>query len=358
MSFVVRTLEQISKAIRGDLRRELPGTDATVWPNTLSVFGKVVAMANHLIELRLNWVYDQIFASTADVRHLERHAYEYGLARRAASRASGYVLATGAPDTVYPAGIAFLSGVARYLVSSDARSDETGAVTLLVHSDAIGASANREAGAQLTLIDPALQPTLDGIALVGDDGIGGGAEAEDDDSLRARVLDRKRRPPQGGAESDYEQFALAVPGVVKAWAHRFAHGPGTIGVWFLFAGRENLIPTDGDVLAVQDYIDQKRLIRAAIVVSAPEPYPVDITIYGLADDSEKVRAAIRVSLEKMFFERARPGVAASPAAFSRSWISEAISQAIGEDRHQLISPVGDFLFNDGRIPVVGEIDYV
>lgn len=357
MSFVLRTLDQISQAIRGDLRRELPGTDATVWPNTLSVFSKVVAMAHHLVELRAKWIYEQIFASTADTRHLERHAYEYGLARRAPGRASGTILATGAADTIYPAGIAFLSGSTRYVVSSDARSDEAGDVEFLVAADATGLATNRAAGETLMLIDPALHPSLDALALVGEDGLGGGADAESDDSLRARVLDRKRRPPQGGAESDYEQFAMAVPGVAKAWAHRFAGGPGTIGVWFLFEGRTNLIPTEADVAVVQEAIDGRRLIRAELIVSAPIPYPVDITIAGLADDSVATRAAIEASLAAMFRERARPGVAVDTALFSRSWISEAISQAVGEDHHHLIAPTGDFYFNDGRMPVVGEVEY-
>ena len=87
MAFLPRTLSEIAAAIRGDLRRELPGTDATIWPNTLAVFSKVVAMANHLVEQRAAWIYRQIFASTADRQHLERHAFEFGMARRSASEA-------------------------------------------------------------------------------------------------------------------------------------------------------------------------------------------------------------------------------------------------------------------------------
>lgn len=357
MGFTARTLDTISQAIRGDLRREMPGTDATVWPNTLSVFSKVVAMAARLVELRIAWVYRQIFASTASAQHLERHAYEYGLARKAASRATGSITTTAAADTVYPAGISYLSGSDLYRVASDARSDGAGSVTFLVASAGTGAAMNRAAGETLTLVDPALYPSLAAQATVAADGLGGAADQEDDDSLRARVLDRKRRPPQGGAESDYEQFAREVPGVARAWAHRFAGGPGTIGVWILFEGRENLIPTDADVAAVQDHIDAKRLIRAELIVSAPTPWPVDIVISGLADDSDVTRAAISASLAAMFLDRAEPGVSVYPVLFSKSWIGQAISEAIGEDRHTLIEPVGDFLFNDGRIPVLGTISY-
>lgn len=373
MAFPLRSIDQISRAIRGDLRRELPGTDATIWPNTLAVFSKVVAMAHHLIELRAKWIYEQIFATTATVRHLERHAFEYGLARKPASRAAGFIETVGAANTIYPAGISYLAGGLRYIVSSDARSDDAGTVFFLVHCETAGLAGNRAGGAVMTLIDPALQPTLAATATVVEadegggvssgetpmaGGIGGGADVESDDALRARVLDRKRRPPQGGAESDYEQFALAVPGVVKAWARSFAYGPGTVGVWFLFEGRENLIPTDADVLAVQTEIDYRRLIRLRALALAPIPYPVNIRIQGLSNDTTAVRAAIASSLAQMFRDRVEVGVATAPFTLSRSWISEAIAQAIGEDRHYLSQPVGDIILNDGRMPVLGTITYV
>ena len=357
MSFTVRTLDAISRTIRGDLRRELPGTDATIWPNTLSVFAKVFAAAIHEVDLRSRWIYRQVFVSTADGEHVARHAYEYGMARKPASRATGLVETAGTPDTVYPAGIAFLSGNLRYVSSGDVRSGEDGAVSFLVHSEARGAAMNRAAGETMRLADPALHPTLDAEATVAAGGIGGGADVESDDSLRARVLDRRRRPPQGGATSDYEQFARAVPGVTKAWAHRFAYGPGTVGVWFLFEGREDGIPEPADVAVVREAIEARRLIRADLQVLAPVPFPVDVHIEGLSRDTESARAAIRASLAAMFAERARPGVAVSAALFSRSWIAEAISIAAGEDFHNLVAPAGDIILNDGRMPVLGDVTY-
>lgn len=355
--FIPRSLDAISRAIRGDLRRELPGTDATVWPNTLSIFSKVVAMAIRLVEFRAEYIYRQIFASTADRRHLERQAYEFGLSRKPASSAIGKVLTTGTPGAVYPAGIAYLSGAEIFRTSSDARVADNGDVVFLVHSEGVGVAMNRAEGDVINLADTALYPTLGPIATVVTGGLGGGADTEDDDSLRARILDRKRRPPQGGAYSDYEQFARNVPGVVKAWAWPFADGPGTVGVWFLFAGRPDLIPTWPDIMAVQEELDSRRLIRASVSVSAPLPAPVDIVISGLARDTDTTRADIEASLSAMFFERSRPGVAIEPFVLSRSWIAEAISQAVGEDRHVLTEPLVDLVFIDGQYPVLGQVTY-
>ena len=59
----------------------------------------------------------------------------------------------------------------------------------------------------------------------------------------------------------------------------------------------------------------------------------------------------------MFAARARPGVASAPLLFSRSWISEAISQAIGEDQHYLSAPQFDLVFAAGEMPVLGQVFY-
>lgn len=355
--FIPRTLDAISRAIRGDLRRELPGTDATIWPNTLSVFSKVVAMAIQLVEYRAEYIYRQIFASTADRRHLERQAYEFGMARKPASRATGKVVTTGTPDAIYPAGIGFLSGNVMYRTSGEARAMPDGTLILLAHSEAVGAQTNREAGAALDLADAALFPTLGASATVDPAGLGGGADTEDDDRLRARILDRKRRPPQGGAYSDYECMVTEVPGVVKAWAWPFAGGPGTVGVWFLFAGRENLIPDRSDVEVVRGEIEVRRLIRAGLHVNAPVAMPLNVTIAGLGADTVEVRGWIDGALRAMLLERCRPGVAVEPFVLSRSWVSEAISSAIGEDRHRLLLPADDVIFTDGGYPVLGTVTY-
>lgn len=357
MAWTILSPSEISARLRGSLRRYLPGTDALIWPNNLTPIVKVFALALHDMHLRGSWLYRQIFASTANVQHLDRHATELGLVRRSVSRAEGIVTANGLPNTIYPAGIRYLSGNRLFRTISDVRSDMAGLVTMTVISEGFGTAMNIEAGAQLSRADPALFAGLAQVATVGPKGIGGGADTEADELLRARILDRKRRPPQGGAISDYEQFARAVPGVTQAWAWSWVHGPGTVGVWFLFDGRPDGIPTEGDVAVVQEALDSRRLIRANAVAAAPIPKPLDVTIAGLGDDTTTTREAIEQSLRAMLVERARPGVSFSAFVLSQSWIGEAISAAIGEDRHRLILPADDLTYYNGEMPVLGVVSY-
>lgn len=197
-------------------------------------------------------------------------------------------------------------------------------------------------------------------------GIAGGTDREDVEDYRARILDKKRRPPQGGALSDYEQWAMEIPGVSAAWAARTVNSPGTVTIWILVDGRENGIPTADDIAVVQAYIDSLRRIgtniRAAILV----PQAVDISITGLTPNTASVRAAIADKLAVLFAPdafganprgRMKPGTADESFVLSRSWISEAVSQATGEQRHVLTSPSSDPTFAAGRYPVPGTVTY-
>ena len=61
----------------------------------------------------------------------------------------------------------------------------------------------------------------------------GGTDEETDEELRARVLRRIRQPPMGGDAYDYVAWALAVPGVTRAWCSPLEMGIGTVTVRFM-----------------------------------------------------------------------------------------------------------------------------
>ncbi|OYX12220.1 MAG: hypothetical protein B7Z15_10295 [Rhizobiales bacterium 32-66-8] len=258
-----------------------------------------------------------------------------------------------------PAGVRLYSAGVTYVTTAPFTAASDGAVSALVTAESRGAATNRDAGAVLTLADPALYPSLGQDFEVAAGGLGGGADIEDLESLRKRILGRKAQPPQGGALGDYESFALEVPGVLKAWAHQFTNGIGSIAVYVLFNGRTDNIPEPADVAAVQAHIDAKRLIRVDDgVVVAPIPAPLAITLADLGPDTPEIRAAIEMNLRAMLFARARPGLVSAPFVLSRSWISQAISDAAGEDSHSLLVPATETItYVGGQIPVLGVVTY-
>src|SRR6478736_4591283 len=85
----------------------------------------------------------------------------------------------------------------------------------------------------------------------------GGADTETDDQLRARVLFRIQQPPMGGDANDYVAWALAVPGVTRAWCSPLEMGMGTVTVRFMMdelRASNGGFPLGEDIETVSDYL--------------------------------------------------------------------------------------------------------
>jgi uncharacterized phage protein gp47/JayE len=359
MAWQIRSLDDASAAIRGAFRRFLPGTDTALKNNFVTVVVKVLAGLSHEFELRMGYLSRQLFASTASLPFLRLHGADVGIFQKAASASQGSIEGEGQGNTLYPSGIRFVSGADTYVSTVPAMASANGSVVFQVAAETKGASTNRNAEGSLTLADPGLYPTLGVTWTVGANGLGGGADVEDTEDFRARVLFRKANPPGAGKLSDYERIVRDVPGVLKAWAYRDSITPSFMVVFFIFAGRPSRIPTEGDALVVQAALDAQRLIRVNdSVVEAPTAVPLDPVIANLTNDTEEVRAAITAAIDAVLYERARPGVPGDVFLLSRSWISEAVSQVAGEDRHKLNWPASDLPYTNGQYPVVGTVSFV
>jgi uncharacterized phage protein gp47/JayE len=358
MVWQVRSLGEISARVRGAFREWLPGTDTGLANNVVTVVTKVLAALGHEYELRQAYLARQLFIRSATGAWLEQHCGDIGIYRKGAAAATGVIVGAGLPNTTFAAGIRFLSGSQAYTSTAPATSDGSGDILVSVTADSKGAATNRDSAATLSLADPVLWPGLDLTWLVDTDGLGGGADKETNDSLRARGLQRKQNPPKGGSLTDYERIARSVPGVLMAWAFRRPDAPGFIAVLFLFEGRTDYIPIPSDVEAVQAAIDAERLIRVDdSVAAAPVALPIAMTINGLQTDSASVRASIEAAIRAMFLAKCRPGITGDTFTVSKSWISEAISGATGEDRHVLAVPAGDVTLTGGQFPTLGAMTY-
>ncbi|WP_319520113.1 baseplate J/gp47 family protein [uncultured Martelella sp.] len=357
MPWTIRPLADWSSRMRGSFRQYLQGTDSALANNFVTVTAKVVAAMAHEYELRLGYLTRQMFLTTATGKWLAAHCYEVGIFRKPAARASGVIAGVGAVSTTYPAGIRFQSGNIIYVSTAAVTSSASGAVEFSVRAQSAGLAGNRDAGSELALADAGLYPALSDTFTVASGGLGGGADTELDTGLRARGLQRKQNPPGGGTLTDYERYALEVPGVLKAWAFQMST-PGSLVVLFLFEGRDDYIPLPADVAVVQAAIDAQRLIRVDnSVAAAAVAREIDIEIGGLSQDTPEIRATIEQAITDMFLEKCRPGIAASTFTVSVSWIAEAISQASGEERHRLIAPLADITLTNGEFPVLGEVTY-
>ena len=363
MAFEARSPSELAAKVRGAIRQYLPGTDATLWQNVLNVLAKALGLFAHEFELRQQRMFRQMFLHSADIEsHVRDECAGYGIFQRAASVAVGEVTTTAVASRLYPAGIRYVAGATTYVTTEPATSNAFGVLVLKVQSEQRGAAVNRDGQAVLNLADPALFPGLAATATVLPGGLGGGADKEDIESLRRRGLRRKRTPPQGGALSDYEGWALEIPGVANVWADQFTNALGWVGLWFTFDNRPNGIPSAADVAVVQTAIEARRVIRSQFYAIAPTPMPIDLTI-ALSPDSIDTRQRIYANLVAFFDAtdpdtRIRPGLPGRDFEVSLSWLSEVISVTDGEGRHVLLEPSVAPVATAGHLPVLGTISWV
>ncbi|HVG51532.1 MAG TPA: baseplate J/gp47 family protein [Xanthobacteraceae bacterium] len=350
------TLKTVRSLVRDNVRASLPGADASVPNSVLRVLSDAQGGLCHLTLQYIDWLALQLLPDTAETEWLDRHGAIWlvnadgTVGRKRATFAEGWVEFTGTSGTVIPIG-AFLTGA-----GSDGGYETTEEITIGTgptqgHVRALdaGISGNLEGGATLALVSvPGADTTVTVIEITG------GVDAENDDDLRARILQRIQNPPMGGSASDYVTWALSVPGVTRAWAAA-EQGPGTITVRFLMdelRADDDGWPMPTDVQAVHDYINLKRPVAVKdTYVLAPIKQFIDVTVQNLVPDTVEAEAAVEASLRNMLLELAQPGQTIYVA-----WISYAIMNAPGVVSFNLVLPTEDYVMPSlGHMAVLGTL---
>lgn len=353
------TLRQVRELSRDNIRSSLPGADALVPNSVLRVLSDAMSALCHLTLQYLDWLALQLLPDTAEHEWLDRHGHIWltnadgSTGRKLATLASGTVTLTGTtPWLRIPVGLRLEHGGISYETTEEVYLSQTGApVQVNIIALDPGAAGNVLPETSISVLTP--MPGLNGSAVVVR--LTGGVDEEIDDDLRYRVLLRIREPPQGGAKTDYEQWALAVPGVTRAWTSPLEMGPGTVTVRFMcddLRAANGGFPQDEDVMAVRDYLDKVRPVAVKdLFVLAPIPQRINVVIRRLIPDTAAVRAAIEESLRRMLRERAAPG-----QEIYAAWKTCAILDAPGVISFDTDN-TNDFMLSPGHIAVLGDLIY-
>jgi len=360
MPFTRKSLQGIVDQIVSDFQARITGATSLLRRSVLRVIARVNAGAFHLLYEYLDYQARQLFATTGDEAGLEAIASEYGITRNAATYAIGSGTATGTNGITIPAG--------SQLTSTDDQTYETdedvviaaGTATVEFTATIAGADGNDDAGITLTFVSPIAGVNTS--LTVDADGIYDGTDEETDEELRARVLARKRQPPHGGAEFDYETWALEVSGVTRAWTFPLYMGVGTIGVAFVRDDDDSIIPNAVQMAEVRAYIVEHEDPGTGKMVGCPvtaEPGLFMVTLAPQAIDFEiaiypntvAVQAAVEDALADLIVREGGPG-----EMIYLSEINEAISLASGEEHHRLDSPVEDVTAVN-KVHVLGTVTF-
>jgi uncharacterized phage protein gp47/JayE len=186
--------------------------------------------------------------------------------------------------------------------------------------------------------------------------ITGGVDTETDNQLRYRVLQRIQAPPMGGSQSDYITWALAVPGVTRAWVSPEEMGIGTATVRFLMddlRAADDGWPQPQDITTVVDYLDTVRPVTVKdCYVVAPIKQFIDVTIVALTPSTSDIQAAVQASLQEMLQDKAFPG-----QTIYAAWVNYAIMSTPNVTSFDL-SNVSDYVMpGPGYMAVLGTIQF-
>jgi uncharacterized phage protein gp47/JayE len=195
---------------------------------------------------------------------------------------------------------------------------------------------------------------IDSDGTVAGSGLIGGTDAETDAALLVRLLARLQQPPTGGGPGDYVSWAKAVTGVTRAWQYPNRDGLGTVAVFFvrdgdytLKAGDSGIIPSAGEVAAVQAYIDAVAPVTADVTVYPPTAVDLDMTI-NLLPNTSTVQDAVEAEIAAYLVREAEPGV-----TLLISQMNEAVSIAPGETDHIITVPAANKTHTAAQLPVTG-----
>jgi len=367
MPFARPTLTALrTQAIEDITTSGVPNLDGLLRNAVLRVLAWVMAGLAYSEYGYLDWIAREAVPFTATDEFLEAWAALIGIYRKDATAASGQAQFTGQPGLVIPNGTALTrQDGTPYTTTADATVDTTGNVTVAMTAAISGAITDCDAGTPIGIATPIAGINSAGVT-VGP--TTGGADQETDDALRTRMLAKYAAPPQGGAANDYQQWALEVPGVTRAWVQPNGLGAGTVVVRPMLddvqaahggfpqgkdgcATNETRGPTaTGDQLNIANAIWPVQPVTALVWVMAPVAAPINVTLAGLDPNTPDMQTAIAAALDDMFLVKAEIGGTIYP-----SDLYEAILATPGIIHFTMTSPTLPFTAAAGALPILGTL---
>lgn len=349
MPFERDTLPTLIDQGAAEFETRLPGVLARLRNSAIGVINRVMAGGLSSLYKYAEYLSNQWWPDQADAEFLPLHGARWGKNRLPAAAAAGTVQFAGVNGSVIPLGtVVQRSDAVQYATTADGVI-AAGVAVIPVQAVEAGQAGNAVLGTSLTLASP-----IAGINSVAtaQTALASGADVEGIEAWRARILARIRKPPQGGADYDYVDWALEVPGVTRAWVYPGEQGGGTVVVRFVRDDDASIIPDAGEIAAVQAAIDAVRPVTATTYVLAPIPAIQNFSIH-LTPDTAATRAAVEAELQSLYRREATPG-----GTMLVSQQREAISISAGEMDNVLVVPTANQAHTTGQFPTLGVITWL
>lgn len=352
-NFKKPTLLELRNRAISDLNTYLKGADANLRRRVLNVFATVFAGIGDEIMRRVDYLLKQLFIQDADPEFLIKHGQTRRFPRKLPTKSDGNAVFSATPGSIIPKGTSFRrADNVFYTSTAETQAGAEGTITIHLVAENTGKDGNSAPGTDISLVSPvagvAMQGKIDSL------GITGGADIEDIEEYRERLLFFVRNPSTGGSKTDYEIWARQVPGVTRAWCYPTESGPGTVTVRFMMDDTyDDGIPQAGDVKRVREYIGKLQPATATVYIEAPISDPLDVIFESLDPMDTADKAAVQNKLKSLV--QSSSVIPGSEIKLSK--IRGAISNATGNKDFVLTAPASNVVMAKGHITTLGTITY-
>ncbi|QKQ48481.1 baseplate J/gp47 family protein [Achromobacter denitrificans] len=387
MPFSRPTLSELRNQVLADINATLDGANALLRKAVLRVLGVAQAGLAHLHFGYIDWISMQAVPWTATDEYLAGWGAMKNVFRKDAVAAVITAQFTGTAGVVISAGIEVkrADGTA-YTVEETQEVGADGKAAVVLRATATGAAGNCSAGTPVTL-----SSTITGLQSTGTvvGAIATGADVEPPDAYSERVIAAYQETPHGGNADDYVRWALAVPGVSRAWCSPNGMGAGTVVLRFMMdtaqsqhggfpQGANGISQHDlgpdglpraavatGDQLVLADALIGLQPVTALVFACAPVDNSLHFKISGLSGAGTATRNAISAALADVLF---RTGDARG-GTINRNDIEGAINSVSGASGWLLVEVAGtvdgvvtvypgNVTNGIGQLPTLGGVTYL
>ena len=222
---------------------------------------------------------------------------------------------SGAVETDYNGTFVFTAISAtelEYTVAGSPTTPATGTIELdadiaivPLEANDTGADGNRDSGSSITPTTTIVGLTTPGFADF--NGLVGGADIEDDDSYRGRIILERSSLEALFNSAQIEQEAKTVAGVTRVLVKEVTPSFGQVTILFVRDDDPStIIPDAGEVAEVKVAIIAIKPAHTAdddVIVTAPTPVTADFIFTALSPDTSEMRDAITSNLTAFFREQ-------------------------------------------------------
>lgn len=265
----MKTYEQLVEAMNRSFTNKIGYS-----PDEASDIGiriRVLAGELYNIQTYLEWIKRQAFPQTAQGEYLDYHAQLRGLQRKPAVKAKGMVLfALSEPATVkveIPQGT-LVSTTGEKPVSFQTTqygSIDVGKSTAYINAEAVegGTSGN----VMSRTINVIVTMPVENMTVTNLGGFSSGADSEDDETLRKRIIESFKYIENGTNRAYYESLAKTVNGVECVNVVPRRDGTNIVNIYI--SGKEQMLGNTV-IESVQQLIEEQREINVDVRVKAAE----------------------------------------------------------------------------------------